>query len=234
MTDKPELSDDIKEVTRDIFASLLHRLLLRNLISVEELNDSEKVQQVIEANRDILKEDTWIYLVHDKFIRYAKEAFEKKDNEVGVVLLATAIEQIVNSTYREMLQIKGLFSDNEITEIIRNNNIAPKLTWLLTLVSDYEYELDDDFKNKVLKLMEVRNQIIHYKAIPRTTSEIDNDSSQFEKTINSINADEVINIPDELLDFLDDVLEYMVESNIPEYNTAKEAIERIMQEGASK
>ncbi len=234
MTDKPELSDDIKEITRDIFASLLHRLLLRNLISVEELNDSEKVQQVIEANRDILKEDTWIYLVHDKFIRYAKEAFEKKDNEVGVVLLATAIEQIVNSTYREMLQIKGLFSDNEITEIIRNNNIAPKLTWLLTLVSDYEYELDDDFKNKVLKLMEVRNQIIHYKAIPRTTSEIDNDSSQFEKTINSINADEVINIPDELLDFLDDVLEYMVESNIPEYNTAKEAIERIMQEGASK
>ncbi len=225
----PDDDNIIKEFINSMRSSLLHALLIRGLIQPDELNDPQKVKQAIESNRAIFRELNWIYLLHEKFVNSAKEAFEKKDVEVGVVLLATAVEQIVNSFYRMMLETKGIMTEAEITEIIRNNNIAPKLSWLLTLVSESEYELDSNFKREILRLMELRNQIVHYKAVPLSVPDLDKDDITYIKGLDSVNLDELVSIPDDLFEFLDEILNDMIEKHSPEYVKAKKTIENITQ-----
>jgi hypothetical protein len=215
-----------KEICNQVIPIIIRNLLRLELLEKDKLHDRDYIIKIIGENRRVIIGEMGMNVkIHHEFIEAAKEAFSAHRFEVAIVLLATAIEQSVNFFYREVLNERGLFTDKEITEVIRSNNIAPKIGWLLTLVS--EYEIYDELQKRVLNLTELRNQIIHHKALPSSNLDDDENGSHnvIEKNIKALDFNNLFSIPDDLSEALDKTLEYVREKNSPDYKQAKEILE---------
>jgi hypothetical protein len=71
--------------------------------------------------------------IHNTFIEFAKDAIDKKEPMIALVLLATAVEQIINCYYRFFLQYRCV-PEEDIIQVIRRNNIDSKIRWLMPII----------------------------------------------------------------------------------------------------
>jgi HEPN domain-containing protein len=149
-----------------LLPGFVFRLLQLGRIDKERSGDPEYLWSVLldDANiRDIAQEYEFVIRIDDQFLDMAKEAIDSNKHAVAVVLIATAVEHLVNIFYRMLGDHKGL-SPEVITQVIRTHNIHTKISWLMSLT--VQRELSQELKSRINNLIELRNALIHYKAIP--------------------------------------------------------------------
>jgi hypothetical protein len=199
-----ETERELKEISDLILQSLLPNILLQlvlnNKIDKAKIYDRNYLfSKVKDFSREI-GGDNIFYIVesHKEFIDAANDAIKTNKNRIAIILIATAIENILNVEYSFLLRLRN-FSNNDIYDIIRGNQIPAKIGWLMKLV--FEIELEERFKKKILKITEIRNAIIHYKARPFTLSDEEDinscSSDDIEGKIKRIDFD-ILSIPEEL------------------------------------
>jgi hypothetical protein len=114
------------------------------------------------------------------------------------------------------------FTDEDITKVIKNNNFEDKTGWLMSLV--FKTELEQNLKRNIKKLIDIRNAIIHYKAVPFTLSDTIDDCkdshSSIENQIKNLDFD-ILSIPDEL----DEALNAQLIKLNPDLNLVNEMME---------
>ena len=193
-------------------STILGYLLYKKLLNTNELSNPEFVWNKVLDNWSELQENIGVVIELDQqFISASQDAIKANRLEVAVVLLAISVEHRVNIFYRAVLEAQGRLTSKEITEAIKATNIRDKIGWFLTLVSGYE--VYDEMRNRILDLFELRNQIVHYKALG-SENLLDNSQGSYNdirRKIASIDIDDLINIPDDLSSVLNEALESLYE-----------------------
>jgi len=226
MDSEPLKNETEREKNIIEMVDIIRVLLAKNLIDKDKLTEKEYVFQVIKTNQEIFDEVNILLRLHDDFVESAREALAVNRPEVAVVLIATAIEQITNLFYREVLEEDRRFTQDEITEIIRTTNINAKISWLLGLVADFVLDVlpEDSLQKDILKLMELRNQIVHYKAVPLLISKGQPSEFPIKQRIREYGYEKMLEIPNQLSESLDVAL-HNFRVNDPEYLALWKAVE---------
>lgn len=155
---------------------IVYNLLKKGKFNGVGLNSPSKLFKVFSDNIPECVNDLEFPIgVSERFIFWAQKAHDEGDKYIAIVLVAIAMEQELNQCYRYILQEEGL-SDDEITKVIKSHNIESKLTWLFKLIA--KTELDDNLRKKVKAIFDIRNSIVHYKAV---FTKPDQDIGSYEK-----------------------------------------------------
>jgi hypothetical protein len=183
-----------KRLMKTILPSILEILLIKNKINKKRINDQKYLWTILCNNFDLLDTLNVIIRVDDNFYKYSKKAVENNCPEIAVVLITTVIEHRLNVFYRE--QLRNKLSSDETTEVIRNN-INAKTGYLFHLATGHEFP--NNLKNRIKKLFELRNSIVHYKAVTSNINEIE--KSGYYAVINDINKiglNKILKLPAEV------------------------------------
>jgi hypothetical protein len=213
--------DLTKEMERDILrrfiSYILNRLVLDGMIDKDKAHDPEYLEKLVLKNTYILDEPSFsrIIEIHHEFCASARKMIDDNKPIVAIVLLCTAIEQILNLYYRYFLTFQGI-SDEDITKIIKRNNFDIKTGWLMTLVVGREFP--PDLKKRISEIVEIRNSIVHYKAVPGPFDSDDDSYSRIEERIKKLDYTTILSIPNEL----ERTLEKIFEESSQEYKMTKE------------
>jgi hypothetical protein len=163
-----ELIEQGRIALRDIAPSLFREMLKRGLIDPARKSDPAYLLKAFRSNTRIIDDVPVVWNLYSGFIRIAELAVDNDEPEVAIVLLATAVDHILNIYYVERLAPRGL-SEKDVALMIRSLNTEAKMGWLNSLTGPLE--IPDDLKKRLLALMELRNAIVHYKALPKRFSE---------------------------------------------------------------
>ena len=175
-----EISDLEKETITEgleyALPQMVHYLVKRGKYENADLNSGLELAKILVENANELPEIIEASIAVSKvFLKWSKKALDEGENFVAIVLIATALEQDLNTCYRFLFREAGL-GDEVITKIIKNHNIDSKLTWLLKVAA--QTQLDEELRKKVMLIFDIRNSIVHYKAVP---SRLEEDVGSFEK-----------------------------------------------------
>jgi len=173
-----KMDDDLIEqrMIESLRPYIVHNLLKKGKFSGVGLNSPSKLFKVFSDNISEGVDDLEFPIgVSESFIGWAQKALNEGDQFVAIVLVAIAMEQELNNCYRYILREDGLV-DDDITKIIKNHNIESKLTWLLKLTA--KVELNDNLRKNVKAVFDIRNSVIHYKAV---FTKLDQDIGSYER-----------------------------------------------------
>jgi hypothetical protein len=199
LDDSEEKSEDIKDLVKQFVPSILIQLLINGKIDQGKISDSKYLWSKVKNERsDLVSEIFYIVSFHEEFLEVAKDSLDNGKNEVAIVLIATAIEHVLNINYRQIMKFRR-FSDENITLIIKNNNFEDKIGWLMSLF--FEKDLEPELRKNIRKIIEIRNAIVHYKALPFSLSDkfedITDSHSVIKNQIESLDFD-ILSMPEEL------------------------------------
>jgi hypothetical protein len=197
MEEMPLSKEKITFVLKEFVPGILIQLLLNGMIDKSKISDPDYLwSKVINDMGEILGDIFYIVNAHKDFLEIAKIAIDTNKQMVAVVLISTTVEHILNCHYRYFMRLSG-FTDEDITKIIKNNNFDDKTGWLMTLI--FKTELEPNLKRNIKNLIDIRNAIIHYKAVPfKLDDAIRTDShSIIENQIKNLDFD-MLAIPEEL------------------------------------
>jgi hypothetical protein len=199
--------DELREWHEDLLEATMYPILLKmlnnNLIDLEKADDPMYLWGVAgEKMLEITPE--FFILLHKDFLEVAQYCVENDKQPTAIILVATAIEHVTNIFYRSLLSHKGL-PDAQITEIVKRNNIEAKLGWLLTVTSNAT--LPDYLLNNIKEIIELRNALVHYKAIPEKWDVKSGSWENIKPKIDKIDYEQLLDIPDELDYALMEILE---------------------------
>lgn len=226
MTDKsnqdPEKSiissEDISAIVYNFsLPAILATLINEDLVDPLQENNKEYLWHLVKENVDLLNEINLIVEFHGRFRECAKEEFSKDHIEVGIVLIATSLEQVMNINLRLLLGTFH-FSVDEITNIIKTSNIESKLSWIIKLITSIE--IPNDIKDNIKAVFELRNSIVHYKATPCKLEEEDT-LDKIRKRVVDLGIENIINLPE----VLDKIMKKMIDEASPLYSRAEKLVE---------
>lgn len=181
---------------RAMLPKLLYELLSRNLIDQSKAHDVEYLWSVVtDSQNDVFDNLKVLTEIHGEFKKVTEYAILNGNKMVSVILLATSVEHVLNLYYREMLSIKNL-PESEITEIIRSSNFNTKLGWLMSIVGNVN--LHKGMINNLKNLIDARNAIVHYKAVPGKLDVRNGSDDSIKAKLKTINLPEMLNLLDEL------------------------------------
>jgi hypothetical protein len=147
-----------------ILPHLLRVLIARGYITREMLGDGKRLDAVFRKHARLASERFEVVIALEE--DFAKDAFRlwhRGRKYAAIVLFATAVEQALNGYYRHAFLASGLTND-DITTIIRTQNLETKLTWLNRLATNSSFP--KALRRRLLALSQIRNHIVHYKAVP--------------------------------------------------------------------
>ena len=201
---------------------LIYSLLQSKVAEPDRILDVDYLQDlwISGAVTDAVYRVVPINILDKEFIDSAKEALDKDRKLAAIILIATAIEHRINVFYRLFLGAR--LPDHMITDIIRSSFHA-KSNWLMILAS--EVEIPENLNKRLKLLIDTRNSIIHYKAIPDWPKPASIQDS-FEKQLQEVVSKNLLGLPDELQVFLDSV----VDKNDPYRKMALDAWEAFKKE----
>lgn len=214
-------SSNIPEGAREYFSklidqlkpSLLQMLLLDEKLDRSRLSDISYVKAVLDENfEELIKEVEIRISLENDLLLSAKEAIQADRPEVAIILMATAIEHKLNEFLRDVLQVR--LPDEVITEAVRSNMPA-KMGWLMILAS--EHNISDELRTKIQKITRLRNNIVHYKSVPKSLIYEKNPFATV-NGIESLDRDSLLKI----LDDLEDELEIIRQNILPDYKLSHE------------
>lgn len=139
-------------------------LMNKGLITDKMLEKPDELKQAIRKHlKTALRKITIQISLHEQFSNEAFRLWDEGKKYPAIVLFATAAEQVINTYYRHAFLASGL-SHEEITAVIRSQSIDAKLSWLMKLATK---TLFPQALGKRLRIVfEIRNSIVHYKAVP--------------------------------------------------------------------
>ncbi len=221
--DSESNSELIKIAKRFFFPTILATLLENKLIDESKLSDHEYVWSKIKEHSEMLVNIPMIEWFEEDFLDTVREAIAAKRYEVAIVLVATVIEHHLNVFYRQALDANKLLITDEVTEIIRRANFRDKTGWLLLLVA--KHQMSSELQEQIQQLTELRNQIVHFKAVPDSGAHDNTGGSHnlIKNRIRELNFDQVLTIPEQLSNFLDEALKSVREES-PIYRRAEEIV----------
>jgi hypothetical protein len=128
-----------------------------------------------------------------------------------------AIEHKLNHLYRDLLKWRGLLEE-QITQVIGSSNIHTKVGWLLHIST--KVNLPDELRNRLMVLFEIRNAVVHYKAIPSKFVKTDQ-FDHIEEKMKEFNLETMSKTLNQVELFIEEVYEQEVQH----YGMAKKAAE---------
>jgi hypothetical protein len=165
MEARKEYAQVAESLARMAFFSTIGVLIDSGELDLDIAQDLQYLHDLVWAKLDdVIPEMNLTLLVHVDFIEVATHAVDANKPQVALVLIATAIEQILNAGTRWLLEESKGLSTRQATEVIRRTNIHAKLTWLSELIAPHP--LDENLRRRILWIMQIRNAIVHYKAVP--------------------------------------------------------------------
>jgi len=201
--------DELREWNQDILESFMYPIVLRmlknNLIDLGKTQDRIYLWGVVKENVREMAYGVEIFTVlHQDFIDVAEYCIENGKEHTAIILIATSIEHIMNMFYRNLLPYKGV-SETQITDIVKKSNLDAKLGWLMNVTSNAS--LPDNLLAQIREVSELRNAIVHYKAIP---DKLDIEFGSWENIkdrIDKMDYDDLVGLPYELEHALMEILE---------------------------
>lgn len=123
---------------------ILIQLILNNLIDKAKIRDRDYVfSKIKNYSKEVNSNDVFfVVTIHNEFVEAAKDAIKADRSEVAIILISTAIEQILNINYRYLMRYRKI-PDDDIYWVIRRSNFTDKVGWLLALI--FGLKLDKDF-----------------------------------------------------------------------------------------
>jgi hypothetical protein len=165
---------------------------------------------------DILRGST---RVDDQFIESAQEAVTANRPAVAVVLIATAIEHILNMFYREVLETKSDLSTEDTTNVLRST-FHTKLGWLMLLAT--KHNLSEELRRRIMQVTELRNAFVHYKAPIASLDDLKQSGyDALVQQVEAIGLENMLRIPEQLETELETIMREMW----PTYKTSQEITE---------
>ncbi len=213
----------------NILPNLVRHLIVDGLLDTNRLSDKNYIASVIRFHSKELIDDLPINVViEDEFLESARDAIAADRPAVAIVMIATSIEHKLNIFYRNaFIENESNLDNNVITNIIRSNSLSDKTGWLFSFV--LHRKMDSDLQKTILELAELRNQIVHYKAIP--AKNIDDESSGSHnailKKLENLNFDEVFKTVERLSDALENEL-LDLQLSRDDYKYAQEAMKTLL------
>ena len=206
------------------FPSLVIALIRQGLIEAEDvdLNNQDKLKAAFKASIEdgvfekLLEEIVVSTKFGDEFLEVAKHAKSRGANYASIVLIATTIEHELNYYYRSNM----VLSRPEITQAIRQTSLQAKTGWLFHLVSSEDFP--EDLRRDILKIADLRNSIVHYKAEGKPLASIFDEQEidsydKIKKAIGEIGMEAILELPDKVKSFLnrfDTGKDYRVKINV--------------------
>ncbi len=158
--------DRLGDLVRQLVPGILIQLLINGKIDNEKMSDSNYLwSKVINERKDISSDIFYIVDFHDDFLEVARHSMDNGKKEVAIVLIATTIEHVLNMNYRQIMRVSG-FLDQDSTKVIKNNNFEDKTSWLMSLI--FKKDLEPELRKNIKIIIDIRNAIVHYKAMPFT------------------------------------------------------------------
>lgn len=184
--------------------TLVRNLIIAGMLDTNKLSDKEYIWSVIREHPEFVNNFGVSIRIEDSFLQSARDAIALDRPEVAIVLLATFIEHKLNIFYRDTyFESKSDLDNNEITNIIRRNNIYQKTGSLFSNV--LQRKMDSDLQKSILRVADLRNQVVHYKVEPSESLDDENTGSHNKilKELENLDFDEIF----ETIERLSDVLE---------------------------
>ena len=224
---KREQEETEKYIVESFLPNIILKMILLNRIDKTKIHDRDYIlSKLVEYNREAGSNNVFYHIeAHEEFIDAARNAVKSNNHRLAILLAATSIENILNIEYSIILKLRN-FSNKDIKDVMRGNQIRAKIGWLMKLV--LQMELDNDFKEKILRIIELRNEVVHYKALPFALGDEiwKSSSNDIEEKIENIDFD-LISIPEELnkklnaqnyilypeLDLVDDIMDVIFGGN---------------------
>lgn len=184
--------------------TLVRNLIIAGMLDTNKLSDKEYIWSVIREHPEFVNNFGVSIRIEDSFLQSARDAIALDRPEVAIVLLATFIEHKLNIFYRDTyFESKSDLDNNEITNIIRRNNIYQKTGSLFSNV--LQRKMDSDLQKSIRRVADLRNQVVHYKVEPSESLDDENTGSHNKilKELENLDFDEIF----ETIERLSDVLE---------------------------
>lgn len=157
------LSKIERRILYGAFPVIVAPLIRAGYLDRSHLNDAEKARDIIgRRSRFATARMKWSVGLESGFARSAAQAWRERRREEAIVLLAVALEQCVNVCLRLIVEANGHRSGH-VTEQLRLLNIEAKLGWFFEMTSGRR--LPTKLGLRARKIFEVRNSIVHYKAV---------------------------------------------------------------------
>jgi len=147
----------------EILPSIILPLIRSGHLTAEHLLEPAVARKIVaRRTRFAIKRMQWCVAPEIGFSQSADKLWKQNDKTEAIVLLAVALEQCVNSCLRLALEAKGN-SSAHVTELIRTQNIDPKLTWFFELSSGVRFP--KQLRKRTKQIFDIRNSIVHFKCV---------------------------------------------------------------------
>jgi len=185
--------------------ALVRNLIISGILDTKRLSDKKYIWSVIREHPELINKFGISVEIGDSFLQSARDAIALERPEVAIVLLATSIEHKLNVFYRKYHESKGDLDKNAITNTLRKKKIPAKIAGLFTVT---QRKMDKDFLKSITKLVELRNEVVHYRMEPSESFDDKNTGShnQILKELENLNFDEIFKTIERLSDVLENEL----------------------------
>jgi hypothetical protein len=215
-----------RTVRNRVIPVLIRQLIANKILDINRLTEGDYILSVIKENTELIDDLRIILFIDEDFIESARDAIAINRPEVAIVLIATVIEHKLNISYRMALSEHDNLDDDSITKIIKNNTLSDKTGWLFNLI--FRDKMDSDLQKELLKLTELRNQIVHYKAVPENINDDHSGSHNMIRIkIKELNFEEIFSTLTRLSRTLEEALSNLRLSTDGDYKYAQEAIQSL-------
>ena len=185
--------------------TLVRNLIIAGMLDTSRLSDKKYIWSVIRDNPEFINNFGVYVEIGDSFLQSARDAIALERPEVAIILLATSIEHKLNIFYRKYHESKGDLDKNKITNVIRNKKIPAKISGLFAVTQG---KMDKDLRKSIIKVVELRNDVVHYKVEPSESFDDENTGSHNKilKELENLDFDEVFKSIERLSDVLENEL----------------------------
>lgn len=193
-----------QKVVTYLLPHLLRILIVNGHLKSEMLGKVELISSIFRKHLYVAsKSFSCVISLHEEFAEDSFRLWDKGRRYPALVLFATAVEQALNSHYRLAFLATGI-SNKEITAIIRSHNLDAKLTWLMNLATKTAFP--KPLAKRLKSIFEIRNSIVHYKAIPGHPDQGDDSHEVIERSFKQLGKISLRRDFSLLNNFLDTVL----------------------------
>jgi hypothetical protein len=140
-------------------------ILARDKILKEEhINDPATiVRLLLKHKRSAIQKMKICWTIEREFLNEATGFWKRGKKKIAIVLYTSAVEQLINSMYQMVFEARGLDSEAS-TQLVRSLSIEAKLGWLFR--SYVGHKFPEPLGQRLRRVFEIRNAIVHFKAIP--------------------------------------------------------------------
>lgn len=191
-----EVAEQYRSMPQVLVLLALREMFSQDLIDPDKINEPEYLwNAVLDHHNEVVRDIEFQTAIYRPFLDVAEYALDIDQPAVAVVLVATAVEHILNLHFRDMLTRKG-FDEKQVKSVIRSCRMEAKTGWLMQLVG--MPPLPDDLKKRIDRAVELRNCLVHFKAEPTRLGAFKGGWDRLRRRLQELDTDDLMDLPDDL------------------------------------